>query len=48
MINIIEENKGERIMFLTGMDHRNFVIKAINSDFNDEIILRDINSLNWF
>lgn len=48
MINIIEENQGERIMFLTGMDHRNFVIKAINSDFNDEIILRDINSLNWF
>lgn len=46
MINIIGENKGERIMFLTGMDHRSFAIKAINSYFNDEIIFMDINSLN--
>lgn len=41
IINIIKNNIGQRIIFLTGIDHRVFAIKAIKEYFKDEIILKE-------
>ncbi len=42
IINIIKNNIGQRIIFLTGIDHRAFAIKAIREYFKDEIVLKEI------
>lgn len=42
MIDIIRNNKGKRIIVMTGMDHRVFAIKAIRRYFNDEIDIMEI------
>lgn len=39
IIDIIKNNIGQRIIILTGIDHRAFAIKAIREYFKDEIIL---------
>ena len=42
IISIIKENPGKKIIFLTGIDHRIFAIKAIQNCFNDEVIIKEI------
>lgn len=41
-IDIIKNNIGQRIIFLTGIDHKVFAIKAIKEYFKDEIIIKEI------
>lgn len=40
MIKIINENKGKRIIFLTGLDHRHNALKSIKQYFNDEVVIK--------
>lgn len=41
IIQIVKNNQGKKIMFLTGIDHKVFALKALRSCFNDEIIIKD-------
>lgn len=37
IINIIKENIGKRILFITGIDHRAFIIDAIKNNIKEDI-----------
>ena len=42
IIEIVKKYPGKKIIFLTGIDHRVFALKALKSTFKDEIIIREI------
>ena len=39
IIQTIEANKGKRLLFLVGADHRSFAVKSINSRFNNKLLI---------
>lgn len=42
IINIIKANMGQRIIVITGIDHKSFAIKAIKENFKDEVVLKKL------
>ncbi|MFP4401526.1 MAG: aspartyl protease family protein [Candidatus Woesearchaeota archaeon] len=43
IFEIIEENQGERMAFVIGINNRDFVYDAIEEEFGDDVFLTDVN-----
>lgn len=43
ILEIIKNNKGKRMIFLIGADHRDYTIKKVTNEFGDQILLNQFN-----
>ena len=46
IIEIIKNNKGKRIIFLIGADHRGYTLKKVSDEFGNQILLNNFIHLN--
>lgn len=48
IIEIIKNNKGKRMIFLLGADHRGYTLKQVSSELGDYILLNHFNTITNF
>lgn len=48
ILEIIKKNKGKRMIFLIGADHRDYTLKKVSNELSKDILLNDFNNSAGF